>query len=807
MSDIITTSKIMNVDITPTPRILRVLGEIPFQPWQCIAELVDNSIDAFLDADSKGVTLDQREITVAWSRDSVPAGDRTLEIHDTASGMTLTQMQNAVRAGYSSNDPVNNLGLFGMGFNIATARLGEVTEIYSTRTGDAEWIGLRIDFDVLNRTGTFRAPVLHREKANPEEHGTIITVSKLKSGIRETLSNKENDIRRILQQVYSPLLNSTNIAIFVRSKRLAPQKPCVWDKSRYVMYDNRPVQAIIEIDHSFGSSFFDIDKNRYLTEDESDKITELCNEGEAIPEGIISREKRVHGWIGIQRYANPNDFGIDLVRNGRKILMSDKTFFYYDNPWTNTRDLQYPVELGSTVGGRIVGELHVDFLLPTYQKNDFDRTDRSWQQLVDFVCGVGPYLPKQRKAAGFTDPIEAPIPLLANAYRRPDPGTRCLFVPSSTAKQFLTEFRNGNPEYQSDELWFKAAQEEDQKKRSGGQTTVVNSGDDTTDDVDAYLPGVNGTEVTTSTSTGTSTTALGGLPVTSATTGDTNSVSTVTGPQVNSTKEELLSHSHRVVTLSGSYSFGSVPPFNVVAYELTSGEIKVAGDSKPCFFENTGIDCTYVYNPRHPALAQYPMTPKSLLLQYLAERIKARDAMHYTDIVDVYFNLTQSMMSEARINKATLQEKADGFFKDLRDKLSDALSGQKSGVIDCIFESSGEVEETITALFPNGELIAAFQSRKVEGYAAIEHVPYKTLVRLVDRFPAQVFDGKVLSSPYETISLPDTIATERMRNEAKDRMVSFLKDAMRMVSATNNMNKNELSRAAISIDFLVEALV
>ena len=806
MSDLFEYQKDVTVDITPTPRILRVLGEIPFQPWQCIAELVDNSIDAFLDADAKGAQLETREITVAWSRDSVPAAQRTLEIHDTACGMTLSQMQNAVRAGYSSNDPINNLGLFGMGFNIATARLGEVTEIYSTRAEDTEWVGLRIDFDVLNRTGTFRAPVLRREKQNPSEHGTIITVSKLKSGIRETLSNKENDIRKILQQVYSPLLNNTNIAIFVRNKRLSAQKPCVWDKSRYVMYDNHPVQAIIEIDHSFGSSFFDVDKNRYLTEEETDSISELCSEGTQIPNGIISREKRVHGWIGIQRYANPNDFGIDLVRNGRKILMSDKTFFYYDNPWTNTRDLQYPVELGSTVGGRIVGELHVDFLLPTYQKNDFDRTDRSWQQLVDFVCGVGPYLPKQRKAAGITDPIEAPIPLLANAYRRPDPGTKCLFVPSSTAKQFLTEFRNGNPDYQTDELWYKAAQEEDQKKRSGGQTTVVNAGDETTDDIDVYLPGGSGgTSVPTpSTPTGTS---QGGTIILSPLTGNTGATSTVVVPPANSTKEDLIARAKQVVTLSGSYSFGTVPPFNVLAYELMSGDIKAAGENRPCFFENTGIDCVYVYNPRHPALAQYPLTPKGLLLQYLAERIKARDAMHFTDIVDVYFHLTQSMMPEARINKATLQEKADSFFKDLRDKLSDALSGHKTEVLNCIFESSGEVEETITALFPDADLISAFQCCSAEGYAAIEHVPYKTLVRLVDRFPAQIFDSKVLNSPYETISLPDVVATERMRNEAKDRMVSFIKDALRMVTATNNMNKNELARAAISIDFLVEALV
>jgi len=41
------------VDITPTPRILRTLGDIPFAAWQCLAELMDNSVDAFSDAEAK----------------------------------------------------------------------------------------------------------------------------------------------------------------------------------------------------------------------------------------------------------------------------------------------------------------------------------------------------------------------------------------------------------------------------------------------------------------------------------------------------------------------------------------------------------------------------------------------------------------------------------------------------------------------------------------------------------------------------------------------------------------------------------
>ncbi len=57
--------------------------------------------------------------------------------------------------------------------------------------------------------------------------------------------------------------------------------------------------------------------------------------------------------------------------------------------------LEYPVELGGTTGGRFVGELHVDHVPPTYQKNDFIRGDPSWLNVVTVLRGDGP-IPREK---------------------------------------------------------------------------------------------------------------------------------------------------------------------------------------------------------------------------------------------------------------------------------------------------------------------------------------------------------------------------------------------------------------------------
>lgn len=789
------------LDITPTPRILRTLGEIPFQTWQCVAELIDNSIDAFLSDKTAIPEEDERKIVVTWASDSVATDDRAIEVTDNACGMSIEQLQNAVRAGYSSNDPVGNLGLFGMGFNISTARLGEVTTIMTTRRGDSDWVGIKIDFQKLIDTRRFDAPIIHMAKSNPAEHGTKITISRLRHGILTELPNKENEIRQRLEAIYASLLNNQEIAIYVKGRQLRPRNHCVWSESRYVRYSDQNVSARMMIDRNLGDALFDLSRNCYLTADEAEQYYVDQQEGRDLPAHIIERGKRLTGWLGIQRYADPNDFGIDFIRNGRKILISDKSLFQYENPITGQKELQYPLELGTSVGGRIVGELHVDYLLPTYQKNDFDRSDNSWAQTVEAICGVGPFLPKSRKALGFSEQNPSPLCVLVNAFRRVDKGTKCLFAPNDVAKRYAAEFRKGIRDYLDDILWWKAAQEEDQKQSTGGAraTTSVNTGETPSDDISAYISGtvISPPQVIVR-GNPTDDSQPSSLPVTTP--------QPVPSPET-SKLDELIQRAISVSQLSGrNYKFGNTGSLNVRVYELSRGSIFYRGEKKPCFFQSDGIDCDFVYDPSHPLLAQYPITAKMLLLQYLSEKLKARDSL--PDLVSVYAELVETTMQEAKIDRQSLQDRASSAFDLLREKLAVALRDRAADVVNCVHESAGEVEETVTNLIQsNTALLTAFQSGIEEGYDAIDYVPPKTLYRLIERFPEDVFDGKVLQTPYITINLQDEKATLRDRDESKDRALSFIKDALRVISGySQRVQKNELARASLSVDFLLKEL-
>lgn len=463
------------VDISPSPRVLRMLGQIDFAPWQCLSELIDNSIDAFIDQANKGAASASPAIWISLPTDKeLRAGKGRISIKDNASGMPINSLSNAVKAGYSGNDPIEKMGLFGMGFNISTARLGRKTEVWTTRATDPQWTGLVIDFDDLEKKGTFNAPIKTRDKSDAElddgVHGTEIIITQLERDRITPLilgaGNKKT--RGKLGKVYGRVMNRLGIDIFYGKSTIKPWKHCLWDKKRTVdTKEFGKVPAVIEIDEK-------LDPKKFCTIcwvwlQDQDTSCHCCGDSK----NVITRDRTLKGWVGVQRYFDRNHYGVDLIRNGRVVEELDKSFFSFTD--VNGDSLfEYPVD-ATYWGGRLVGELEIDFVRVSHQKDSFDKLDPEWKKVVEIVRGTSPMQPKKAKDMGLGKNT-TPLSRLFAAYRKNTAGLKSL-VPydpikksgsnSGLVTEYVDKFHDNDADHQSDEKMYELVKLAESKKGGG----------------------------------------------------------------------------------------------------------------------------------------------------------------------------------------------------------------------------------------------------------------------------------------------------------------------------------------------------
>ena len=472
------------VDITPSPRVLRMLGQIDFQPWQCLSELIDNSIDAFIDQATAGRAAAQPRIYVGLPAEAdLRNGTGQITIRDNASGMALETLENAVRAGYSGNDPVEKMGLFGMGFNISTARMGRRTEVWTTRAEDPDWTGIIIDFDTLERERTFHAPLQLRPKSASEleegAHGTEIRISRLEADrVRPLIrGGGKKRTRERLGKIYGRVMARIGIEIIYDGDVVVPWMHCTWDSSRSVQtqaFGNVP--ARIEIDVSLQPRQFCTTCWVWLIPDE--RTCSSCGHSDH----VVERKRRLKGWIGVQRYFDKEHFGIDLIRNGRVIEELDKSFFTFIDE-NGDKLLEYPID-AIHWGGRIVGEVEIDFVRVSHQKDAFDKLDPEWSHVVEIVRGKSPLQPKIAERMGLGT-NSSPLSRLFTGYRKGTAGLKDL-VPGTPdgsglntglVKEYVDRFYAGDPDYQGDTKWFDLVLQAERGRRGESSGSIEAAGD------------------------------------------------------------------------------------------------------------------------------------------------------------------------------------------------------------------------------------------------------------------------------------------------------------------------------------------
>lgn len=773
------------VNITPKPRILKVLAKIEFDPWQCIAELVDNSFDEFIDIQRTEERWNEPfEVSVSLpSAAAAGQPDATLVVSDNGRGMTLDRVTEAVSAGYSGNDPVSKLGLFGMGFNVATARIGSVTRFLTTRAGDAEWVGVEIDLDNI-REG-YEVPEIRVPKDSPGQHGTRVEISRLEP-FASWFSRAGNAarLRDILGSVYSYLLTNREYRLFVQTIAVKPYRHCVWGQTRSVTRDGDVIPARIEIDQDLGSRAICRSCGSWQEPDATE--CEECGSDD-----LEVRERRVWGWLGIQRYLDNKEYGIDFLRNGRKVLRFDKGLFQWRDPDEATAqgDTEYPIELPNNQG-RIVGEIHLDHVPVAYTKDAFDYNDRGWRKAVELIRGAGPLLPRRATELGY-ERNDSPLAKLHRGYRRNDPGANYL-TPGNGKVRFDNRdwdkrFRAGEPEYQDDSKWWDAVQEHDravqaEKDRKRAEATAAATG--LSDPTAEFLDG-NGVDTEPR------------APVIAAEAPPAEYHAETEAEKV----ERLLAIGTRIPELNGEFVATGVPgrAVKLVAYRISGEQLRSTdGRRVPVWMVGgrAGAMTAFV-DVSHPHFRLFDDDPADVVLIELAQHMLVRAQGSTATIGAVYAELKERHLGTHAIDANRLIAEATQVLRDIQDRMVGCVSDNPTRPW---INALNDAERHTTGDRITQNLRTADIDSVVERGDYLPMVPSSVVPRIVEEWPEAFFDGRLFDGPYAQVT------SASAKRQTVSTVTGYLDDVAWLATVPMHPSKDQLIRANLSLRLIPENL-
>ena len=754
-------------DITPSPRVLRMLGQIEFKPWQCLAELIDNSIDSFLEGRQRAMILNPRIDAALPSQEQLKAGAGKIRIRDNGPGMTAENLELAVKAGYSGNDPVEKLGLFGMGFNISTARLGRRTEVWTITPDAQEWTGITIDFDELEREGRFEVPRQTRPRGVDEatEHGTEVVISKLdENRARQLMVGRGRQLtKQKLGRIYSRLISEIGLEINLGDDPIKPRLHCVWDASRRVEAAGGPVAAIIPINEDLGPRNYCSTCWQWLVEAET--ACPVCGTTAAVRE----RGRVISGWIGVQRFFDQEHYGIDLIRNGRVIEELDKSLFYWENPDTGELEKEYPIDT-THWGGRIVGELEIDFVKVTHQKDALDKHDPQWPLVVKAVRGDGPVRPLVAKMLKYPQ-NDSPLAHLFAGYRTGNKAGLNNLVPGDATgkgmneepKRWAEQFWTGNPEYETDQKWYEAAcLAEEARKNPASKATVEEAAGPP-----PFEPGPA---------------AGAGEPASSGT------------PVVESKLEPdaALSGLYEIRDMTGS------PTLKVNVWRCLDGELE---NGQPVRFVVRGNEAEFQYVPGHDYFESSLRSPTDCLINELGYQLLLRSHENQDSwpITRVEEELRRRYFEETQSDVVALSRRATAFLDSLRDFLQDRLP--TLAPFDRSVLSAREVEDVQLRLLAEGNASEKRVNEIIRAGQFPRYLGLDFLRRSLSVWPEHVLDGEFLSVAYQPVS-------EGLREAALEQVLGPVRDTIwlceqaTMPGLNQQQWKEQLARAAAGLRLL-----
>lgn len=770
-----------------------MLGEIEIADWQCVAELIDNSIDEIRrrnevnpPAGEDLAKLSEVEIILPTGKTDIASSQ--ISVRDRGRGMTQEQLRTSVKAGWTGNDPFEHLGLFGMGFNVATARLGRVTEVLTTQVGESVWRGVRIDLDEIGED--FSVPEITEEKSDPSTHGTMVRVTKLDPSRFRTIGVRAEAIKSKLGEIYSWILQNTSVSLRVNGKVVRAKRHCVWDSSRYVTYgtgrNQEQIHAVLDVDKKLADAAACADCGHWQGIEEY--ACARCNGSH-----LIIRERRIHGWVGIQRYLDSNEYGIDFIRNGRKILVNDKSFFEWVDPDDSMNRLhEYPIEIPATKG-RIVGEIHLDHVPVDYKKDRFETSSREWILTRNYLRGEGPLRPQSAKKHGYST-NESVVARLFRGYQQNKPGRKFLTPGDGKsaihveAAEWGQKFHRGDADYQTDEKWWDAVlhHEEEIERKNSAEQPAGNSESTSTDDAVIFRALGLGSNTANK---GPEDKNAGGIG---------KSAPNVKPRTISEEIEDLRKNSKNYSPLSRTYRIHNIGESLEVAAWHTKEEIRLdrSHQSLPVYLHMVGGgEADLFVDPNHDTFHTQGAEVLDAAITEVAYFMGVRGGKlgQGWTLSQLTAALRQDTFKDASLDFGTVQETIRSLLDEIRSLLVFAVEEDPQRAWAIL--NSQDVSRLETRFASRGEALIS------DSPSFIEEVPAQFLVRLLDAWPEAFTDGNVFEDRFANL------ATDDARSAVKAQLTSLLLDCTSIASEEKEVaSLNVLKRARLSLEMLTQRI-
>lgn len=833
-------------DLTPDPNVLIALTQTPLRQMDALCELVDNAIDSFSSAQRQGIVIDNPTVSIFLPKESdVKKGLGSVRVIDNGPGLTAEAAERALRAGYSSNNQYDNLGLFGMGFNISTGKIGSITTLTTARADSDSALKVIIDLNQMNRNKSYKVSPVAVEK--PFDHGTQVEIAgwwpegNSNNGFIRVLAKYSTaKVTEELGRRYASILRSKKLKIAVNGIPCEAYEFCVWGANRHVTRKKYgEIPAMYQLDRVI---YTQRKCNKCGALLESFQSTcPICGCAE-----IRTVEEHIRGWLGIQRYDNATEFGIDLIRNGRAIRVAEKTaFFEYTDEFNKTvRD--YPID---GPFGRIVGEIHLDHVPVDFLKRDFQRSTPEWQRAMSFIRGDSSLQPTQKGAEN----NQSPLFKLYQGYRKVrTAGTADMYmgywdgssnppgphrISREVEEEFILRFRKKEPGYFDDTKWWEKVEEADHAPIPEIPTcpecgVQILETDEVCSVCGFILKGKKcikcGEEIPASAKScpkcGASQEAEILKPWKCDICGKVNAASLLSCANCGQPKgtkntlsfEYLKEHSNKDDALSIDSCSISLPDgssssaIKVNVYSTTAAiTSNLTKEALPLYVYRNEIGTLDIFVDRnHAIFTNFKTIPELLVAAEIADRIKVLSgAGHDVEGVEGVSNITWQIIG--KYWRDAIEENADNakaeirsLFRTIKTRLAMTIGPESE---ECYKELTDSQRASMATEIINAGIDISKVGEMIKNGNYLLYVGNDVIFRLFELNPSLFFDGTVWEEKYQTVSAPP-----EMKAISQEQIVTRYKLCLEDVLTFLNMNISDslfVKKTMCSIEYLEKKVV